>query len=58
MNTHYQHYSKLQTHIDQVMEFGWELLKDIWRQLLAQREARIRFMTDGYLDQHYEDRPK
>jgi hypothetical protein len=40
------------------MEFGWELLKDMWRQLLAQREARVRFMTDGYLDQHYGNRTK
>lgn len=58
MNTYYHHDSKLQTRIDQVMELGWEFLKDMWRQLLAQREARVRFMTDGYLDRRYGDRPK
>lgn len=58
MNTYHQHNLKLQARIDQVMEFGWELLKDMWRQLLAQREARVRFMTDGHLDERYGDRPR
>ena len=47
MNTLQQLRLKFQIRIDPAFEIGSELLKDMWQLLLAQREARIRLMTDG-----------
>ena len=47
---------KLQIRIKPVIKFGSELLRDMWQQVSAEREARIKLMTDGYLTRHYESR--
>jgi hypothetical protein len=53
MNTLQQLKLKLQIRIDPAIEFGAELLRDVWQQVLAEREARIKLMTDGHLDRQY-----
>jgi hypothetical protein len=53
MNTLQQFRSKLHNRIKPAIEIGSEFLKDVWQHLLAEREARIRLMTAGYLDRQY-----
>ena len=48
MNTLQQFKLKLQIRIEPVMEFGSDLLRDMWQQVLAEREARIKLMTEGH----------
>ena len=48
MNTIRQFKLKLQIRIEPAIEFGSELLRDMWQQVLAEREARIRLMTEGH----------
>lgn len=48
MNTLQQVKLKLQIRIEPAIEFSSNLLKDMWDQVLAEREARIRLMTDGH----------
>lgn len=44
---------KLKSHrgIAAALQFGVEFVRDLWRQVLAEREVRIRLMTEGHLDQ-------
>jgi len=53
MNTMKQFKSKLHIRIEPAIEVGSELLRDMWQLLLAEREARIKLMTDGNLDRRY-----
>ena len=47
MNTLQQFKLKLQIRIVPAIEFGSDLLRDVWQQVLAEREARIKLMTGG-----------
>ena len=58
MNTLQQFKSKLHIRIDPAIEIGSELLKVLWQHQLAGREARVRLMTEAYLDQQYTTRKR
>lgn len=53
MNTLQQFKLKFQAYIDSAIESGSEFLRDMWQQVLAERAARIKLMTDGYSGRHY-----
>jgi len=54
MNAIQQFKSKLRIRIVPAIEMGSEFMRDMWQLLLAEREARIRLMTDVHLDRQYE----
>jgi hypothetical protein len=57
MNKFQQIKMKSQIRIDQAIDYGSEFLRDIWLQVVAEREARIRLMTDGCFERHQGVRP-